>query len=225
MIYEETDGLADVDNGKTKDGGFTLLEVLISIVLMGIILLIIGGAMRLGARSIESGEKRIDALERIRSSFNIVDSQLQSSLPLTYEDNGNYKYYFEGGRKFMRFATNYSIWGGEKGYVVTTYTISDGGGGKEVLYASENVIGMEGTRETKLFDNFERMYFEYFYKAPTDETGSWVDQWKDDTMVPEKVRIHFIEWGRDLSLIIPMRVQGSSSGPTAPGESATGDYP
>lgn len=203
--------------------GFSLLELIISIALMGIIILIIGGAMRLGARSIESGEKRIEVLERIRSSFNIVDSQLQSSLPLTYEDNAENKYYFKGEREFMQFATNYSIWGGEKGYVVTTYTVKAGERGKEILYASENVIGMGSTRETKLFDTFERMYFEYFYKGPTDEVGSWVDQWKDDTMIPGKVRLHFIEGARDLSLIIPLRVKGSPSGPGAPGQSLAGE--
>ena len=210
-------------NGRMKDDGFTLLELLISILLIGIIILIVGGAMRLGARSIESGEKRIEVLERIRSSFNIIDAQLQSSLPLTYEDTEGYKYYFRGEREFMQFATNYSIWGGEKGYVVAAYTIKAGDNGKEILYASENVIGMEGTRETKLFDNFERMYFEYFYKGPTDEEGKWVDRWGDETMIPQKVRIHFIEGARDLSLIIPLRVKGSSFGPAAPGEFLMGE--
>jgi len=222
-IYTHEPLGSSIDELLDSRKGFTLLELVVSIALMGIIILIIGGAMRLGARSIESGEKRIEVLERIRSSFNIVDSQLQSSLPLTYEDNAEYKYYFKGEREFMQFATNYSIWGGEKGYVVTAYTVKEGERGKEILYASENIIGMGGTRETKLFDTFERIYFEYFYKGPTDEVGAWVDQWKDNTMIPEKVRLHLIEGARDLSLIIPLRVKGSPSGPAAPGQSLEGE--
>jgi hypothetical protein len=75
----------------------------------------------------------------------------------------------------------------------------------------ENVVGMEGSRETKLLDTFERVYFEYFFKDPTEEKGRWIEQWTDTTIIPEKVRLHFIDGMQDMSLIIPFRVQKSMS--------------
>ncbi len=189
--------------------GFTLLELTISITLLGLIVLIIVGAMSLGYRSIESGEKKTIALERIRASFSMIDSQIQSHVPLTYEQDGEIKYYFQGERELMRFSSNYSIWGGAKGYVITTYSVRQGENGKQILYASENVAGLEGQRETVLLDNYERIYFEYFYKDPTEEEGSWKEQWSEDVLIPAKVRFHFIDGATDLSLIIPVRVQGS----------------
>jgi general secretion pathway protein J len=196
-----------------NDAGFTLLELTISIMLIGIIVLIVVGAMRLGMRSVESGEKKIDALERAQSSLNIIDSQIQSFVPLSYvSGDGTRKYYFKGERESMQFSTNYSIWGGERGYVTATYSVKTEDSGRQVLYASENVVGMEGTRETRLFNSFERIYFEYFYKEPTAQEGQWVDQWTDDTSTPKKVRLHFIEGPNDLSMIIPFRVRGSPSG-------------
>ena len=196
-----------------NDAGFTLLELLISIVLIGIIVLIVVGAMRLGIRSVESGERKIDAFERAQSSLNIIDSQIQSFVPLSYvSEDGTRKYYFKGERESMQFSTNYSIWGGERGYVTTTYSVKTEDSGRQVLYASENIVGMEGTRETRLFDSFERIYFEYFFKEPTQQEGQWVDQWTDDTSTPKKVRLHFIEGPNDLSMIIPFRVRGSASG-------------
>jgi len=194
-----------------RDSGFTLLELIISIALIGIIVLIIIGAMRLGLKSIESGEKRMESLERMRVSLNIIDAQIQSYAPLTYVEDAETKYYFSGGRESLQFSTNYSIWGGERGYVITTYTVKTGDSGRQVLYASENIVGMEGSRETILFDTFEKIYFEYFYKDPTEEKGRWVEQWTDDVNIPEKVKIHFVEGMRDLSLIIPFRVQKSTS--------------
>lgn len=191
------------------EAGFTLLELIISIALIGIIVLIIAGAMRLGFRSVDSGEKRIESLERMRASLNIIDSQIQSEMPLTYDDEGVRKFYFKGERKLMQFATNYSIWGGEKGYVVAAYKVESGDNGKEVLYVSENIIGIEGKRDTKLFDNFETIYFEYFFKDPTEEEGEWVDQWTDDVNIPEKIKLHLVEGTRDLSIIIPFRARGS----------------
>ncbi len=196
-----------------NDEGFTLLELLISIMLIGIIVLIVVGAMRLGIRSVESGERKIDSFERAQSSLNIIDSQIQSFVPLSYvSEDGTRKYYFKGERESMQFSTNYSIWGGGRGYVTATYSVRTEDSGRQALYASENIVGMEGTRETRLFDSSERIYFEYFFKEPTEQEGKWVDQWTDDTSTPKKVRLHFIEGPNDLSMIIPFRVRGSPSG-------------
>lgn len=192
------------------EAGFTLLELMISIALIGIIVLIIAGAMRLGFRSVDSGEKKIESLERMRASLNIIDSQIQSEIPLTYDDEeGSRKYYFKGEREFMQFPTNYSIWGGEIGYVTVTYKVEYGDNGKQVLYASENIVGMEGKRDAKLFDAFEMIYFEYFFKDPTEEEGKWVNQWTDDVNIPEKIKLHLVEGTRDLSIIFPFRAKGS----------------
>lgn len=191
-----------------SEDGFTLLELTISITLIGLIVLIVVGALRLGYRSVESGEKKIASLERTRASFQVIDSQLQSYIPLSYEENGETKYYFKGERDSIRFTTNYSIWGGAKGYVIAAYSVIPEDGGKQLLYASESVIGIEGQRETKLFDNFQSIYFEYFFRDPTEEEGKWVDRWTDDVSTPEKVRIRLVDEVTDISFIVPLRVKG-----------------
>lgn len=195
--------------GLREDYGFTLLELMISLVLLVIIIVIIVGAMRLGFRSVDAGEKKIESLERIRASFNIMDSQIQSQIPLSYDEEGIKKYYFIGEKDSLQFSTNYSIWGGQKGYVIVTYRVSSEGNGKPVLYASENIVGIEGSRETKLLDAFDDIYFEYFYKDPTEEAGNWVEQWTDSSTIPEKIKVHLVTGAKDLSLILPVRIRKS----------------
>lgn len=192
-----------------KDDGLTLLELIISIAILGIIVLIIGGAMQLGFRSVESGEKKIEALERMRSSLTVIDSQVQSEIPLTYDDEGERKYYFIGDRGFLQFATNYSIWGMGQGYSIATYTVETGENGKQVLYATENTVGIENTRTVRLFDAFDSIYFEFFYKEPTEEEGMWVEEWTDEFNFPEKIKIHLVEGMKDFSMIILLRARGS----------------
>ncbi len=203
-----------------SERAFTLLELTISLVLLGVIVLVILGAMRLGHRSVESGEKRIEAIERIRTSMNIVNSQIQSEIPLTWDDNGEKKFYFLGQASTMQFATNYSIWGGEKGYVIARYSVEPESGGGYSLTAAENIIGMDNRRTTQLFKKFEAIYFEYFYRDPTEEEGKWVEEWPDATTTPTKVKLHLVHGGKDFSLIIPMRtpglLTGTSTVPNAP---------
>jgi general secretion pathway protein J len=198
-------------NHLMSHSGFTLLELTIAITLLALIVILILGAMRLSIRSVESGEAKVASFERIRSSMNILDSQIQSQIPLSYiqEGEAEAQFYFKGERQFLQFTTNYSIWGGEKGFVLATYVVLPGENGKQILSVSENVINMDIKREARLFDTFENIYFEYFYKDPTAETGSWVDQWTEKNQIPGKIRLHFINGTQELSLIIPFRVRGS----------------
>jgi general secretion pathway protein J len=194
-----------------NEKGFTLLELLISMVMLGIIVVILVGALRLGFRSVDSGERKADSLERMRVSLSVIDSQIQSQTALTYQEGEAENFYFTGERDSLEFSTNYSIWGGQKGYVVVSYRVSqeeekEEEKGKAVLYASEHIVGVEETKETKLLDAFDNIYFEYFYKGPTDEVGNWVDEWTDTSQIPAKIKIHLIKGGRDLPLVIPVRI-------------------
>lgn len=193
-----------------SDRGFTLLELMVAFAILGFIVLIVAGAMRLGIHSLHSGQKRINNLDRFSTSLNVIDSQIESEIPLTYDDNGDTKLYFQGDSDHMQFATNYSIWGGQTGYVVVNYKVENDSNEKQSLAASENVIGVDGERNTTLFTGLDSIYFEYFYKGPTDENGSWVDKWpSDDSSVPAKIKLHLVRGQDDFSLIIPMRTPGS----------------
>ena len=209
MIAKAADG--EGKKGTTGRGmdGFTLLELMISIAMLGVIVLITAGAMRLGFRAVVTGENKVEHLERMRASLSIIDSQIQSEIPLTYNDDGARKYAFKGARESLQFPTNYSLWSGQMGYVMVTYTVVSQAGGKKALSLSENIVGAESKREARLFDAADRISFEYFFKDPTEEEGRWVEQWTDETNIPEKVKLHVIQGSQDLSLIIPMRARGS----------------
>jgi hypothetical protein len=201
----------------SSGSGFTLLELTVSFVVIGIIALIIAGSMRAGFNIVDKGEERIDSLERIRTSINIINSQVQSQFPLIFEEDGEERFYFLGEGGEMRFASNYSIWGGRTGYVTVTYKVEEAEAGKVILRISENTVGMDNTRETVLFTSLDAFSFEYFYKDPLEEEGAWVDIWTDGLHLPEKVRLQIMYDTKDISMVIPMRTtvsltEGSSGG-------------
>ncbi len=194
-----------------SSAGFTLLELTISITMIGFIVLIIVGALSLGFRSVESGEKKIESFERIRSSINIINAQIQSQIPLKFiNEDGEEEYYFKGEANFMQFATNYSIWGGEKGYVIATYVVENDENGKQTLFVTENIIGINEYRDTRLFDKFDRIYFEYFIKSEIDEEGFWTEYIQEENIIPEKIRLHLINGYKDFSMIIPVMARGTT---------------
>ena len=210
---------------KRSSPGFTLLELMLSVVIISLIILIVVGALRLGFRSVEAGEKKVESLERVRNAITILESQIQSEIPLTYYENAEKKYYFRGGRTFLDMATNYSLWGGEKGYVVVRYQVSQETDGRQTLWVKENIIGQENSRETRMLEQAAEFYFEYFVrdtsKDPKDEAGRWVDEWVDDAAVAttdklEKIKFHVRLEHSALDWIIPLKGRGSLSAPAAP---------
>jgi general secretion pathway protein J len=194
--------------GNSAQSGFTLLELLVSIVLIGLIVAIVGASMRLGYRSLDKGEKKALILERFKVSLNLMDAQIQSGMPLkttgSTADEIN-QYLFEGKKDSVKFASNYSLMGGQKGYVIVAYRVETGVNDKRTLFAQENTIGMENQKEVKLLEGFDDIHFEYFFKEATEEQGQWVEEWTDTMTIPGKVRIH-LAWGnQQISLVVPVR--------------------
>jgi prepilin-type N-terminal cleavage/methylation domain-containing protein len=195
--------------GNSAQSGFTLLELLVSIVLIGLIVSIVGASMRLGYRSLDKGEKKALMLERFKVSLNLMDAQIQSGMPLkttgSTATEGINQYLFEGKKDSVKFASNYSLMGGQKGYVIVAYRVETGTNDKRTLFAQENTIGMENQKEVKLLEGFDDIHFEYFFKEVTEEQGQWVEEWTDPMTIPGKVRIH-LSWGnQQISLVVPVR--------------------
>lgn len=63
--------------------GFTLIEILIAISIMGIMMLILTGALRVGAESWESGEARIERANRVFVVQNFLRRHIATLLPLS----------------------------------------------------------------------------------------------------------------------------------------------
>ncbi len=191
-----------------KNNGYTLIELLISVTMIGIIIVIIGLAMRLGLRTVDSGERRIGSLERFRASLNIVDSQIQSALVIATQEEAGQTFLFKGDGLSMQFPSNYSLWSGRRGYVMVSYKVMSDAWGKQELHVEESATGEPGRGDVRLFDFLDHIYFEYFYKGPTDEKGTWTDQWSGTDTMPDKIRLHLVNGRSETLLIIPMKVGG-----------------
>ncbi len=188
-----------------SDKGFTLLELLVSMTLLVLIVVITMGAMRMGYRSIAAGEKRMEDQERLRTVLSLMDAQIQSQVPLTYEEDGARTHYFRGDARSLRFSTNYSIWGGRRGYVIVEYHVEADDSGEDVLHATERIPGMEDRWNTRLLDA-NGISFDYFYQDPTEQEGRWLDTISAGTVIPAKVRIRMERKRGNLSLVFPVRV-------------------
>ncbi len=210
-IIRQSLGKGNMPPINASSSGFTLLELLIAMSLLVLIVAITMGALRLASRSVTAGERTAENQERFRTVLGILDAQIQSQLPLTVEENVNRAYYFQGDNKTMRLATNYSIWGGGRGYVFVNYRVkAEGERGKETLYAAEQSPGIEGTRETRLFTNASEISFEYYDKKPGEKAGNWLEQWNDALSLPQRIKLHVAYGAKKFLFQFSLRAQGKT---------------
>lgn len=190
-----------------RPAGFTLLELMISIALISLIIVIMASAMRLSYRSIDKGEARSAYLERLKVTFSLMESQIQSAIPLTRHEDEAGRVFFEGSADTVKFASNYSLTEGQRGYVMVTYKTRSGDDGTRALYIEENTIGVENAREIKLLEGIKGVSFEYFRKESDAEEvqGEWVGEWTDELLFPRKIRITLTFLERKIVLTVPVR--------------------
>ncbi|MDA8171182.1 MAG: prepilin-type N-terminal cleavage/methylation domain-containing protein [Nitrospiraceae bacterium] len=191
-----------------KNEGFTLLELLISLVLSMLVLVIVGGAMKLGFSSVRSGERRADLEERFTSVCNILDSQIQGMVVLAPRQGQDYS--FHGDSSKMQFASDYSIWGNRRGCVFVKYTVETGQDGKQVFRAEETITGTKIKKQTVLLPAADSVGFKYFVRKLKGEKGEWVDRLKAGRLGKEvlDVGIDLVYGPRNTHMIIPVNVRG-----------------
>ncbi len=187
--------------------GFTLLELLITMVVLLLIVVFSTGALSLGSRSVAQGDARMEYLERLRMSLSTIRAQIESQIPLRIEEGGTMRYAFRGDSKSLQFATGYSAWGSEKGPVMVTYRVEDDGKGRQVLRVSEALSGTEAKRETILLEASE-ITFEYETVNPVDPAATWGESWGETDMIPGRVRVHLADGRKSFVLAIPTRSMG-----------------
>lgn len=213
-----------------NEKGMTLLELLIALTIMGMILVLLTSTMHLSFRSIEKGEAAIESLERLRASFRLISSQIQSAAAPSEKPEDEGKLFdvddtdelddeenirdFIGDEEKLTFPTTISIWSRPKGIIHVTYSVRDGDNGLKELYASENNPLIEDvTKEIKLLEGFDEIRFEYYKIDGIDaeEKGDWVTNWDKDDLdfedeVLKRISIHLKKGEREMTFVVPVRM-------------------
>jgi general secretion pathway protein J len=174
--------------GKTPDpSGFTLLELIISFTILGLILLIIGSSLRLGINAWDRGERIVDESQRARVLWERLSQDIRSTYPYQIGKDGGKRIIFEGRSDFLNFVT-------------TTEGIGVGGGFKSVSYyiRNEGLIVKEQSvpdkeldkskgKETILEPGVKEINFEFYEK----KHESWETSWdiKEKERLPDIIKV------------------------------------
>jgi general secretion pathway protein J len=179
--------------------GFTLVEVMITLTILGFILLIIFGGFRLSYSAWERGDSTKEELQRRRIISQLISQQIKSIVPYrikTEKAEGNYLA-FQGKSQFLKFVSALPIRTKRpEGFVYAIYELKEG---RFILYEqralNRNFFEEEPKEEMRisLLDGISNIRFEYYREADKKKNlmDEWVEEWdaKEEKKLPKLLRM------------------------------------
>lgn len=196
--------------------GFTLLELLIGMVLLGLILTLLFGGLRLGARSWDSGDKRADDSAQLRAIQGFMRRELNQVFPLSWKNEVDTRLAFAGTPDALKFVAPLPVQVSEGGLYLLGLELEKGEEGQRLIMkraltnpAAKDFSGLEQGEKTVLAEHVEKMAIAYFGSATAESEPGWQEKWDDPQRLPMLVRIQVkLSDGRDWpDLVVPLMVE------------------
>jgi general secretion pathway protein J len=186
--------------------GFTLIELLISITIIGMIMVIVMGAFRIGIRAWEKGDADINIQQRQQVVLELVKQQLASMSHSPVVDNEGKSYYFKADEQSVSFVSGISIVPANRyGKVLVQYRIRQQSGKENFILEIHEQSAALISREDNgfepsddswhlLIDDMAAIEFEFLLKDKKQEIFEWYRIWSPDDIkkdLPAAVRLAF----------------------------------
>ena len=176
-----------------KRSGFTLLEVLIATSILGILLVLLFGSLRICTRSWNAGEKHIKSVSQMTVIQNFFRSHLSSALFLSSYNDEDPVVFFRGGPHSIQFISVLPASAGRKGPHLFEIELEDRG--DAVLNASLSpffpaIDDPEDLQDKiEILTNIKNFELAYWGIKESGDEPEWHDEWEDVAFLPQMVKI------------------------------------
>ncbi|MBW8458689.1 MAG: prepilin-type N-terminal cleavage/methylation domain-containing protein [Thiobacillus sp.] len=179
-----------------RSQGFTLLELLIGMTLVGFILSLLFAGLNLGTRSWEAGEQRMVTSSRQAVVVDFIRRGIEQTYPLRWRVGEEDRLAFAGEAESLRFVGTVAMHDGASGNHLIALDLVDGETGRDLVMRWQlpdpGAPGFEPIEQAEpkvLIKAVQEMALAYFGAQSETEDPAWHDQWLDQKTPPELIRL------------------------------------
>jgi general secretion pathway protein J len=197
--------------------GFTLVELLIAISLLGLISVVVYSAIWTASRSLDAVEARVEINEEVRVTQQFFRQALSQSRGVMAVHDGRMQVVFTGEPHTIAFVAPAPLQRGVAGGLYRYRLELDGRKGEErslrLFYwhywaGKEFDAELEPQGEVILSEGIDNLTFSYFGSEEPDADGEWMDEWTRTDSLPLMVRIMLEKKGNDSALDMMVAIKG-----------------
>jgi general secretion pathway protein J len=200
-----------------RQQGFTLLEILVVLGLLGVLLVLVGGALLGANRAVLKAQRYTVSLDEMRAAQQFLRTAISEALPLDVtEDDSQTNGFFVGSAQRLQFvATLPGVLGGG----IQRFTLQLAERQLQVAFArfeSSAQVSVPATRSEPqvLLKNVETLQFSYRGVSPKGQATGWINDWPWTKRLPYAVRIAArvngpVPW---VTQVVALRLNLSSAG-------------
>lgn len=173
---------------RASSDGFTLLELLIAIALLGLIFAALAGGLRFGTAAWQAGSERLGDSDNLQLVHRVVRRQLEAAITPAADGADEDIPVFEGRRDRLQFLAPAPSVGMPPGlYQIGLRLQRNAGSGALVLDWS--AVDREGGGTETLIDNVARVRFSYLGTPGGTVGRGWTPDWRDLDRPPQAIRM------------------------------------
>lgn len=199
----------------SRSHGFTLVEILLALVLLGLLMAGAFSGIRTATRSVERGEALIERTNKIRVAQEFLRRQIAHAMALPYENKRptGEPVVFSASNDEMTFVAPMPGYLGHGGAYVQKLSLERGNNGTQLVFRHALLNGFDpddafadAEREPViLLEHIQRARFRFRAMDDRGKLGEWTDDWDQAGRSPLLVRVE-IEFDRETQLAWPEMV-------------------
>lgn len=187
------------EHPRPVQGGFTLLELLIALALLGLILVLLFGGLRLGVRSWDAVQQQVDNLSAVRSAESFLRREMEQAFPYRWKKPDK-RLAFLGERDKVRFISRLPDRIGVGGLYAVSLELEHRGTSRRLMWKHvpihsemRDFADLDQAQEVVLAGSdrsgVEDIWLTYFGRDGESTMPRWVDRWDNNAGLPILIRI------------------------------------
>jgi len=175
--------------------GFTLMEVLIAMSLLGIMVVLLFASLKTCAESWERGEAKIAAVNEVAVVYQFFKRHLATTIPLANDfDPENITFSFQGEQHALKFVSAFPASAAKSGLQLFSLQLLDDEQGRYLqVTLTPFVTSLPGDplphEEVTLLDHVKSISLAYFGINPSSGQADWQNDWLERDNLPRLVKI------------------------------------